>query len=121
MSRFTIALLAALLVAACARITAPPAAIEMVPAKATRTYARVLICQDVDHHTVTLGRARAEAAAASGLNAEIGNLKSHMLRSGLGHLRLVKRQINCVGAPLAAAGEHYCVATARVCANRAAR
>lgn len=111
--------LAFLLCAGCARLavtTDPPpspAAVRKPP-----SYARVLVCRDVDHHTVTLGRKRAEAAAAAGLSEEIGNVKGVLLNGGYSRLRVVSQRVHCVAAPRSIASEHYCTATARVCANR---
>jgi hypothetical protein len=85
------------------------------------TYVRLLVCRDVDHQTVTLGRARAEATAAAGLAEEIGFERGQLINAGYSRIRVISQRVHCVAAPRAMASEHYCVATARVCANRARR
>lgn len=119
MSRFFSLVSALLLCAGCARLalTTEPASAPVAVRKPP-SYARVLVCRDVDHHTVTLGRARAETAAAAGLGDEVRLVRGHLIIAGYSRLRVISQRIHCVAAPRAVASEHYCVATARVCANR---
>lgn len=121
MLRFLAIVLGLLVCAGCTRAVMTTERAPETVAVRKPAYARVLTCRDVDHHTVTLGRKRAEAAAAAGLGDEIGLTREHLIEAGYSRFRVVSRRVHCVAAPNAVASEHYCVATARLCANRIRR